>query len=171
MRDFIHEQGMPFFAHLLGRLYDHFVRGFREWNDEVGVLAPPRTHSTMLALRTHGPLSVTELAALLRQSHPLVIKWTKQLIDLGLVKTNSDSQDRRRTLLILTPSGEAEAKSHDYARMIIERTYRRLMEEAGADVFDALWRIEKALRREAFADRLRSEGAVTHSNPILSHRT
>src|SRR5580692_6042293 len=86
-QDFIRSQGPAFLAHLLRRLSDELVRGADEWSPEVGVTAPPRTTSTLLVLDEHGPLGVTEISALLRQSHPLVITWIKQLQDGSLIKT------------------------------------------------------------------------------------
>ncbi len=73
--DFIRRQGPAYLAHLLRRLSDELVRGADAWYPEVGVTVPPRTTSTLLALDEHGPLGVTEISTLLRQSHPLVINW------------------------------------------------------------------------------------------------
>ncbi|HEY1229701.1 MAG TPA: hypothetical protein VGF26_20520, partial [Ramlibacter sp.] len=98
MSDFIQQQGPAFLAHLLRRLADELVQGAADWYPTVGVSVPPRTISTLLALDEHGPLGVTELAALLQQSHPLVIVWIRELTRLAMVKSRDDSADRRRTL-------------------------------------------------------------------------
>lgn len=160
MDDFIKKQGLSFLAHLLRRLSDDFVRGFAAWNEETGIRAPPRTHSTLRALDDQGPLGVTEIALLLRQSHPLVITWIRQLKELGLVEARLDPNDRRRTVLSLTPAGEAEVETQKGASLIMERAFQRLMAEADADIFDALWRMEEALLHEPFLDRLRKESAA-----------
>src|SRR5690242_12562275 len=62
--DFIRRQGPAFLAHLLRRLSDELVRGADDWYPQVGVAAPPRTASTLLALDERGPLGVTEISAL-----------------------------------------------------------------------------------------------------------
>lgn len=158
MQDFVERQGLAYFAHILGRLYDRFLRGFSEWNPELGLKAPPRTHSTMHALFEHGPMSVTELASMIRQSHPLVIKWIRQLSKLGFVDASSDPLDGRRTILSLTEAGVAEFEAQQAARILLTRTFQHLLKEADAeDVFAALWRIERALQVEPFAKRLRAE--------------
>src|ERR1700727_226993 len=100
--DFIHKQGPAYLAHLLRRLSDELVRGAEAWYPEVAVTVPPRTTSTLLALDEHGPSGVTEISALLRQSHPLVINWINQLRAQRLVRTRVDKQDRRRTVVALT---------------------------------------------------------------------
>ncbi|MFN3325572.1 MAG: MarR family winged helix-turn-helix transcriptional regulator [Bryobacteraceae bacterium] len=164
MADFIQEQGLPFFAHLLRRLSDEFVSGFAVWNKEVGIKAPPRTHSTLQALAERGPLGVTQLAALLRQSHPLVITWVRQLKELGLVEARSDALDGRRTVLTLTDAGKAETEVQKLAHAAMIRAFEKLMREADAEIFEALWRIEAACRQKSFLDRLREEEFSPSSN-------
>lgn len=160
MDDFIHMQGLPFLAHVLARLRNYLMRGYDEWMPEAGFKAPPKTHSTLQAIRLHGPIGVTDIAVLTRQSHPLVIRWVNQLKTRGLVEGRIDESDARRTVLTLTRAGRAEAEVQDSARIIIARVLDRLMEENDAQVYDALWRIEAACRREPIIDRLRRETAI-----------
>lgn len=153
--DFIRRQGPAYLAHLLGRLSDELVRGAEVWYPEVGVTAPPRTTSTLLAIDEHGPLGVTEIATLLRQSHPLIINWVKQLQHHGFVETRTDAGDRRRTIVALTAKGIAETRHLRKALARMGEVSQALMDAAAPGLFDALWRMEHACRRAAFADRLR----------------
>lgn len=153
--DFIRRQGPAYLAHLLRRLSDELVRGADAWYPEVGVTAPPRTTSTLLALDEHGPLGVTEISSLLRQSHPLVINWIKQLQSHGFVKTRVDTGDRRRTVVALTAKGVAEIRYLRKALARMGETSQALMDEAARGLFGALWKMEQACRRESFANRLR----------------
>jgi len=153
--DFIRRQGPAYLAHLLRRLSDELVRGADAWSPEVGVTAPPRTTSTLLALDEHGPLGVTEISTLLRQSHPLVINWIKKLQGQGFVKTRVDKGDRRRTVVALTAKGVSEIRHLRKALVCMGETSQALMDEAASGLFGALWRMEQACRRESFADRLR----------------
>lgn len=153
--DFIRRQGPAYLAHLLRRLSDELVRGADAWYPEVGVTAPPRSTSTLLALDEHGPLGVTEIATLLRQSHPLAINWIKQLRIRGFVKTRTDKGDRRRTVVALTAKGVAETRHLRKALARMGEASQALMDEVAPGLFDALWRMEQACRREPFADRLR----------------
>lgn len=154
--DFIRSQGPAYLAHLLRRLSDELVRGADTWYPEVGVNAPPRTTSTLLALDEHGPLGVTEISSLLRQSHPLVINWIKQLKAHGLVRTRIDKQDRRRTVVALTAKGVSEIRSLRKALIRMGEASQALMDDAAPGLFDALWRMEQACQRESFDDRLRN---------------
>lgn len=155
MDEFIHQQGPAFLAHLLRRLADELVRGGALWYPEVGVTAPPRTTSTLIALDDRGPLGVTEIAVLLRQSHPLVIGWIKQLTELGFVSTQADPQDGRRSIIILTDKGRSEVQRLRKALTMMERASQQLMDEASPGLFEALWRMDEAIGRKAFIDRLR----------------
>jgi DNA-binding MarR family transcriptional regulator len=138
------------------------VRGADAWYPEVGVTAPPRTTSTLLALDENGPLGVTEIAALLRQSHPLVITWIKQLQAQGFAKTRADKIDRRRTIVALTAKGVSETRRLRKALVCMGETSQALMDEATSGLFDALWRMEQACRRESFADRLRNRSRASN---------
>ena len=154
MDDFIKGQGHAFLAHLLRRLADDFVRDVALWYPTIGIKAPPRTHSTMLLLSLHGELGVTEIAGFLRQSHPLVLTWIRQLKDLGFVHTRHDPNDGRRSIVFLTPLGREDLLLHKKADAIAARAYDELMHEVDAPVFEALWRMEAACRRRPFLDRL-----------------
>lgn len=154
MTDFIQQQGPAFLAHLLRRLADELVQGAADWYPTVGVTAPPRTISTLLALDEHGPLGVTELAGLLRQSHPLVIVWIKELTRLSLVKSRDDPADRRRTLIALTTKGKSELVRIREALVVMEQASAELLEQAGADSLQMLWALERNCRELPFLQRL-----------------
>lgn len=154
MDDFIHAQGPAFLAHLLRRIADDLVQGAADWYPKAGVGAPPRTASTLLALDANGPLGVTAIAALVRQSHPLVITWIRQLEALACVETRADPHDRRRSVIALTRKGRAEVKRLRAALGPMEQASRELLDAAGPGMFDALWRMEQAGRERPFAQRL-----------------
>ena len=159
MDDFIRRKGPAFLAHLLRRVSDELVRGATEWYPEAGVDAPPRTASTLLALDEHGPLGVTEIAGLLRQSHPLVISWIRQLDAAGLIRSRADSKDGRRTVIALTSKGRDEVVRLRKALVSMEAASRQLMDEAGPGLFEALGRMDDACRQVPFSRRLR----ITHA--------
>ncbi|MGY0619332.1 MarR family winged helix-turn-helix transcriptional regulator [Lysobacter sp. A378] len=170
MNDFIERQGPAFLAHLLRRLSDELVAGADLWYPEVGVKAAPRTTSTLLALDEHGELSVTELAGLLRQSHPLVITWIRQLQAQGFVKSKVDPRDGRRTILALTAKGRGEVRRLREALATMGKVSRELMDKGTPGLFDALWRMEQACRHTPFVDQLREkqEGKAKGSSRRLS---
>jgi len=164
MDDFIRQKGPAFLAHLLRRVSDELVRGATEWYPEAGVDAPPRTTSTLLALDEHGPLGVTEIAGLLRQSHPLVISWIRQLDAAGFIRSRADAKDGRRTVIALTTRGREQVVRLRKALVSMEAASRRLMDEAAPGLFEAFARMDEASRQVPFARRLR----VAHATKAAS---
>lgn len=152
--DFVRSLGLPFMAHLLRRISDRMVADAGAFEAGLGIAAPPRTASTMLLLRTRGAQSVTGIAAQLRQSHPLVISWIKQLRALGFVAPATDPDDRRRTLIVLTAAGEAEADRMAAMSAIIGDAYAAILAEADTGLFEALWRVHDLLLKGRLADAL-----------------
>jgi DNA-binding MarR family transcriptional regulator len=156
MDDFIQRQGPAFLAHLLRRLSDELVRGAGEWYPTAGVTASPRTTSTLLALSDHGPLGVTEIAGLLRQSHPLVISWIRQLKADGLVRSGADAADGRRSVITLSAKGVADVTRLRAALIRMETASQQLLDVGGPGLLDALWQMEQACRQTSFAQRLQA---------------
>jgi DNA-binding MarR family transcriptional regulator len=158
--DFIHQQGPAFLAHLLRRLADELVQGAADWYPTVGVTAPPRTISTLLALDDRGPLGVTELAELLHQSHPLVIVWIKELSHLSLVTSKTDPDDGRRTVISLTSKGRKEVVNVRKALVTMERASVELLDLAGKSTWQSLWEMELGRREQSFLQRLQRHTAA-----------
>jgi DNA-binding MarR family transcriptional regulator len=100
---------------------------------------------------------MSELAALIRQSVPLVFTWVRQLKELGLISSAPDENDRRRTMLRLTKHGEQEVARLRNLEKVEERAYLDLLDEAGVDaaLFEALWRLEALGRQRGLEERLR----------------
>jgi DNA-binding MarR family transcriptional regulator len=152
--DYIARQGPAFLAHLLRRLSDELIQEAALWYPTAGVTAPPRTLSTLIALDDLGPLGVTELATLLRQSHPLVITWIRELTSLSFVAARGDAKDRRRSLIRLTAKGKAEVVRVRKALVVMEQASMRLLDQGGKGLLAALWRMEGACRDAPFAEQL-----------------
>ena len=157
MNDFIQAQGPAFLAHLLRRLADELVQGAADWYPTVGVNAPARTISTLLALDAHQQLGVTELAELLQQSHPLVIVWIKELSRLSLVTSQTDPADKRRTVISLTDEGRAELVNIRRALVAMEDASLELLNLAGENTWQAIWAMERGCREQPFLQRLRQQ--------------
>ncbi len=163
-QDFVESLGPSFLAHLLRRISDELVDAEKPWYREADLVNPPRTASTLLALDQKGPLSITELATLLRQSHQLVQQWIKELRSCNLVLTSTDPADRRRSLVSLTKKGRREVRRLSDYIMPIETAVVDLLEATNPELYEALWRLERTLRTQPFIDRIRA------ADRALSHR-
>jgi len=154
MSDFIEQQGKAFLAHLLRRLSDELIQAAKEWYPSVGITAPPRTISTLLALEANGPLGVTQLASVLRQSHSLVIVWVRELSNLSLVDSWTDPTDGRRTVVALTAKGDKEVVNLGRALALMQEASREILSPNDEALWQGLWQVEKSLREKPFLSRL-----------------
>jgi DNA-binding MarR family transcriptional regulator len=153
--DFVASIGRPLLAHRLRRLSELFVDGYSQWLPSLGVTAPARSLSTLLLLEREGPLGVTEIAARLRLSHPLMIKLVAGLEAEGLVAPQKDPDDARRRPIALTSAGRSQVKQVQHALLVLDRAYADLGKEVGADLLTLIERVESASLEEPFGDRLR----------------
>lgn len=152
--DFVRSLGPSFLPHILRRLSDLMVDGEMEWAGLNPVLPPLRTHSTMFALDRWGELSVTELAALIRQSHPHALQWVRALEKLGLVARHRDPNDARRTMLRLTEKGSAAMPAIHHAKSVNEAVVRDLCTELGDDLWERLRSLEALLNGRSYMTRM-----------------
>lgn len=154
MADFVESVGLPLFAHRLRRLSEALVDSLREWRPEAGVTAPPKASSTLLLLLAVGPLAVTQIAARLKLTHPLIIQLTRELGRLGLVEVNQDPDDGRRRLVSLTPAGKREAENVKKLHRAVDTVYREIFSEIDIDAYAAVAEVERALKRRSLVSRL-----------------
>ncbi len=163
--DFVASLGPPFIAHRLRRLSDSFVESCGEWLGSLGVRAPPRSISTLRLLATQAPLSVTEIAASLRLSHPFIIRTLRDLERLELVEIGRDDKDRRRRLVSLTRQGRSEVELLEQAAAPMATAYLSLFADAAVDLPAVLALLEEANANRSLAKRL----AATAFTPRLEN--
>lgn len=153
-QDFVRSLGPAFLPHMLRRLSDLMVDGGTQWARLNSGLPPLRTHSTMFALESRNTLSVTELAALIRQSHPHALQWVRALEKLGLVARHRHPMDARKTMLRLTDQGIAAMPAIHQARAMNEQVARSLCDELGDDLWDRLRHLEALLEGRSYMSRM-----------------
>lgn len=157
MSPFVLSLGRAFAGTALRRLAEQFQSGATEWFIERGIVAPLRTGGALLLLQERGPQGVVEIATQLRQSHPTIISWIKELERLGLIRSRPSELDGRRTVISLTKAGEVQAELIRAAQNVLASAYVSLCAEAGVDIFDGLLRMEDLCRRRPMIERLREQ--------------
>jgi DNA-binding MarR family transcriptional regulator len=143
-QDFVRSLGPAFLAHRMRRASELLVEGYTGFLHENGFAAPARSISTLLLLKEHGPLGITEIAHRLRLTHPLIIKLADGLAAAGYVSEHSDPADNRRRLLALTDAGLVQTERLGELLAVMERTFGQISEEIGIDLFAAIERLEAA---------------------------
>ena len=99
-------------------------------------------------------MTVTGLARFLGMSHQLVGHRIKDLKARGLVAERRDPGDRRRTLVVLTKSGEDLAQRIEKLNREVESVYIKLFEEIGVDLFETLIKAKQALAERSLGMRV-----------------
>jgi DNA-binding MarR family transcriptional regulator len=89
------------------RLRLGITRTARRMRQEAGVDLSPSLSAALSTVAGHGPLTPSELAARERVQRPTATKILARLEAPGLVVRTPDPQDRRSSLVSVTPAGQA----------------------------------------------------------------
>ncbi|WP_417593045.1 MarR family transcriptional regulator [Parasphingorhabdus sp.] len=142
-----------FFAFLAIQLTDRITSEGARFSTAIGLEIPVNTMSTIMVLK-EGPASVTEIASALNVSHVAVIKTIRILNDKGILERRNDPSDGRRKPLSLTSKGTQVAADVSTVIEKAQSVYRELFEEIGVDLHEALLKMNAALDRISFDNRL-----------------
>lgn len=124
---------------------------------ELGIAIPVRSCSLMLFLEQANGASAADLAKGLGHSHQLVLQKIPVLQRRDLIERHNDPEDRRRRIFLLTEAGQEQVMLLKQSFPTIQGLYRRLEEEIGVDLFDAMGRALDALRAKDLLQRLREQ--------------
>jgi DNA-binding MarR family transcriptional regulator len=89
------------------RLRLAITRTSRRLRQEAGQGLSPSMTSALASIDTHGPLTPSELAKRERVQRPTATRLVARLEELGVVQRAADPEDRRSSLLSVTPEGHA----------------------------------------------------------------
>ena len=89
------------------RLRLAITRTSRRLRQEASQGLSPSLTSALATVDTHGPLTPSELAARERVQRPTATRLIARLEELGVLQRAGDPQDRRSSLLSVTPEGHA----------------------------------------------------------------
>ena len=89
------------------RLRLAITRTSRRLRQEASQGLSPTLTSALATIDTHGPLTPSELAKRERVQRPTATRLVARLEELGVLQRTPDPQDRRSSLLSVTPAGHA----------------------------------------------------------------
>jgi len=104
--------------------------------ESLGIVVPVKSCSVIHYLNKYDNLSVTDLAKHLNQSHQLIKQKLPKLQQLGLITTQSDKNDKRRTTYHLTVTGRYQA--HLLSENSLKSVYEHLSDEIGSNLHKVL---------------------------------
>ncbi len=154
--DFIAALGQPFLARRFQRLVESFVDDIEKFLLDSELTAPARGLSTLLLVDDMPGLAIMQVARQVQMSHPLMINLLSQLEQLKLVHFTPDENDKRRRLIFLTEDGQATVARLRALLPVINAAYAELAREINIDLTMVVNRIDDALARRGFRQRLDS---------------
>ncbi|MBA2687719.1 MAG: MarR family transcriptional regulator [Gemmatimonadaceae bacterium] len=149
--DYINSLGVLVLDHRFRRIMETLLQTAAEIYTARGLSFRPRWASTYRLLAEHGSLSVTELATLLKLSHPAVIGITHDMAEAGLVTAMSDRGDARRRLLTLTVRGRKMNAELNAIWTELARVQKSRFRYAGCDIVPVLDHVELGIAERSIA--------------------
>ena len=119
-----------------------------------GIRASSICISVMLFLREQRHASIAKIADSLAYSHQLIAYRLKQLENLGLVVKFADTEDRRKSLIKLSPEGEREADEIKALIPKISEIYDEIFAQIGFDLSQAIDEVRGELAMKSMSERL-----------------
>ena len=96
-----------------------------------------------------GPHAVTDIATSIGLSHPAVLQFAQEMIEVGLLASYRDPQDRRKRVLALTAAGkQLKPQFVDYLREA-DDLMASVFAVAGIEIDAVLTKVEQSLARRA----------------------
>src|SRR5918997_4228192 len=89
------------------RLRLAITRTSRRLRQEAGTGLSPTLTAALATVDRHGPMTPSELALRERVQRPTATRLVARLEELGVVQRAGDPEDRRSSLLSVTPAGHA----------------------------------------------------------------
>jgi DNA-binding MarR family transcriptional regulator len=132
-------------ADLASHLRLTIVRTARRLRQEAGGELSPSMTAALATIERHGPMTPSELAARERVQRPTATRVLARLEELGLIERTPDPQDRRSSLVSVTPPATAllaELRTRKTAFLAerLERldTQDRAVLERAADILERM---------------------------------
>jgi DNA-binding MarR family transcriptional regulator len=128
------------FGNLLARARRSWVKQIAERMAEAGFPGYRLTDAGILGLLLRGPLAIGQLGEALQVSRQAARQMADGLVERGYASFGTDQADSRRTLVVLTPSGQAYGRAIWAAQDALNEVVRSRVSEADLAAADAVLR-------------------------------
>lgn len=153
-RNIIEELGSLALATRLKNLSDRLAKDVAQVYKESSFDFEPRWFTLVWALKEGQELAVTELAAMLKQTHPAVNQVANILVEKGLVSERKDKEDQRKRLLQLTAKGLQVVDQISPLWVQIKKANDELLADS-SNLIESLEKVEAALDQSSMYDRMK----------------
>jgi DNA-binding MarR family transcriptional regulator len=156
-RNIIDELGSLALATRLKNLSERLAKDVGQIYRELAFDFEPRWFAIIYALKDKETLAVTELSAMLQQTHPAVNQVANILVEKGLVVEMKDEADQRKRLLKLSRSGSLLVTKIEQVWDKIKVANDELLKETDPGFIDRIQKLEQALDDKGMYDRVKDQ--------------
>ncbi|MHA7099977.1 MarR family winged helix-turn-helix transcriptional regulator [Roseivirga pacifica] len=153
-RNIIEELGSLALATRLKNLSERLAKDVAQIYKESSFDFEPRWFTLFHALKNGEELAVTELAAMVQQTHPAVNQVANKLVKEGLAEERKDEVDQRKRLIKLSEKGLSLVERMEPLWKKIKAANDELLVES-TDLLAALAKVETALDQKSIYDRVK----------------
>lgn len=134
--------------------------------DLYGVALRPKWFPVFFLLQDGCELGITEIAKMIGQTHPSVIKIVGEMTKAGLTKTSTDPNDKRRTLISLTSKGQKMLTNFKVQAHDVYKAVEEIDKQSKYSLWEAIGEWERLLGEKSLLDRV-IEQKVKRTNDDL----
>ncbi|MGX5174600.1 bifunctional helix-turn-helix transcriptional regulator/GNAT family N-acetyltransferase [Aliikangiella sp. IMCC44653] len=138
----------------LKRASDLLFKQCDELYQAKGIQLHSRHFPMLQLLASQEMLSVTQLAALLSQTHPAISQISKKLEQQGWIYHDSDSEDERKRLLALTPKGFELVDKLTPIWENLDTVLKRILSSSGYGILENIQLIEREMGKFSIRERV-----------------
>tara|TARA_B110000285_G_C14755287_1_gene437092 strand:- start:70 stop:555 length:486 start_codon:yes stop_codon:yes gene_type:complete len=153
-RNIIEELGSLSLATRLKNLSERLAKDVGKIYKEQSFDFEPRWFAVIYALKDNNELAVTEMATMLRQTHPAVNQVANVLVENGLLEESKDIADQRKRLLKLSKKGQELVAKMEGLWEDIREANDELLGAAKNDFLGSIRDLEAALDDKSMYERV-----------------
>lgn len=154
--DYLDNLGSLALATRLKNLGERLAREVAQVYKESAFDFEPRWFTMVYALKDGDELAVTELSAMLNQTHPAVNQVANVLVEKGLISERKDESDQRKRLLKLSDAGRQLVSRMNTLWGRIKAANDELLQESEGGLLSALQKVEQSLDKKSMLERIHS---------------
>ncbi len=163
---YLQELGPLAIASRLKSLTDKLVREMLDIYHGEQLDFEPRWFTFVHLLNCRGPISITQIARELDQTHPAANQVANALERKGLVVSRRDKRDNRKRIIELTPRGLELIDRMKPLWLAVERAVRELLEESDPGFLERVKLIESRLAERTMKERITRKLKEQEPEPI-----
>jgi ribosomal protein S18 acetylase RimI-like enzyme/DNA-binding MarR family transcriptional regulator len=162
--DYLDELGSLALGSRLKRLSERLIQQTANIYKAYGLKFEPRWFPVFSYLLHHGPTSVTGLATATGVTHPAVNQIAAELSENGLIRSEADSRDARRRILILTEKAHQTTQKLEPVWKSLHAALSSVNADVEIDLVNSVLAFERAMEREGLLGRMQRLDSTLRQN-------